>query len=143
MKILSYPVIFILISALLIRCTKEESPGNGQQYIIAGEKPGNSIYKDYQPDLKMVMVNESVNGIPTTSSYGDLFINANLDGSNDVHFHAYSDKVHSINGSFIRTEGCTVKSVSDHWSVEVCFTPCYSGDTIDNHLLWRKVLIDT
>lgn len=137
-------VILILISTILLAgCQKDEQQINRAQFILAGQASSEVLLKDFTPKLEISLTNVASAAGPTTEYMGELLIDLDLDGVNDLKFTSFYGRVHFM-GASAPSKGCEISNVPfqiANLPTEICWEPKQLNDTIDKDLNFQKPII--
>jgi len=140
MKIINQIGLILVLTILLAGCKKEDDQKSRTQFILAGQADDKVLLQNFTPDLEMAMKNTTAGGIPSTGYSGNLYVDLDLDGTNDLKFRSFYGVGHSMTAS-APSEGCKISDISPKWNVQICLVPQQLQDSIDENMDWHNVNI--
>lgn len=135
-KIITQVGLILVLSIILAGCQKDEEQKIRNQSILAGQKDNEVLLQDFTPDLEIALTNESAGNIPSTVYSGELSVDLDLDGMNDIKFHSFYGMGHPM-GSIVPSQGCQISDISSKWNIEICSIPQQLLAKIDKNLEWH------
>jgi len=130
----------ILTALSFTFCQKTEVEKDRNDFILAGQSGQDVLVRDFVPDLHVEITNETIGSWPTTVYSGELFLDLNLDGKNDMRFYSFYGMGHPI-GYVTPSEGTLVFDISPESTIDICSEPLHLNDSVNKNLTWRQLII--
>lgn len=140
MNLIKLVGVIVISIILLAGCQKDEEQRNRAQYILAGQASSEVTIKDFNPDLEISLTNVASAAGPTNEYSGELLIDLNLDGMNDLKFTSFYGREHLIAYSS-PSMGCEISYFpfqNANRPIEICWEPLQLNNLIDKEINFQK-----
>ncbi len=134
-KIVKQVSLVLALTISLSGCSTNEELINRDNFIKAGQKDTEVLYQNFTPPAQIVLTNYVTDNFPTSSYSGELLLDLDLDGFDDIKFYSFYGVGHPK--AFVTpSEGCKISDIGDDKIVEICNSPKQQNDLIDENLEW-------
>jgi hypothetical protein len=140
MKTIKRIALILTLALPFASCHKAEVEKSRNAFILAGQNDTEVLSRDFVPNLQMELTNEKIGSVPTSVYSGELFLDLNLDGKNDMRFYSYYGMGHPM--AFVTpSEGSLIYDISPESTIDICFEPLHLNDSVNVNLSWKKLIV--